>query len=278
MASRYREGFSRSHFSKPRDHIQNSTRPTPKPFVTVLSIMKKYLGMAFFLLFVSVLVSIKHQQYADNSATNGGNQSIPVSSENAPATKDESQKSKESLHPWWAQAYVLIGWPNGITVWALLLTMAVIAVQTMETRKATESAGKQLAFQQEVLRPRLKITNFTRNTFNEAMAGEWVFVNMEISDSGGFPAYGVIADTWIEFVYGVPPYRFSPMAKYNRADFPLNVHAGTPSGFFIPLHRKLTEEERRNMAGAMGAICFRVRLTYRAFGDEVHRRGLHGPS
>ena len=175
--------------------------------------------MAFFLLFVSVLVSIKHQQYADNSATNGGNQSIPVSSENAPATKDESQKSKESLHPWWAQAYVLIGWPNGITVWALLLTMAVIAVQTMETRKATESAGKQLAFQQEVLRPRLKITNFTRNTFNEAMAGEWVFVNMEISDSGGFPAYGVIADTWIEFVYGVPPYRFSPMAKYNRADF-----------------------------------------------------------
>jgi hypothetical protein len=51
---------------------------------------------------------------------------------------------------------------------------------------------------------------------------------------------------------------------------PLNIHVGTPSGFFIPLHRKLTEEEKRYMGAAMGAICFRVRLTYRAFADEVH--------
>jgi hypothetical protein len=140
----------------------------------------------------------------------------------------------------------------------------------METRNAAENAAGQLAFQKETLRPRLKITKFTKNAFTEAMAGEWVFVNMEISNSGGLPAYGVIADTWIEFIHGVPPYRFSPEAKFERAEHPLNIHAGVPSGFFIPLHRKLSEEERRYMGQALGAICFRVRLTYRAFADEVH--------
>jgi hypothetical protein len=145
-----------------------------------------------------------------------------------------------------------------------------IAEQTMETRKAAENAGKQLAFQKEVLRPRLKISEFTKDTFREAIAGEWVFVNMKISNSGGLPAYGVIADTWIEFVRGEPPYKFSPLAKYARANSILNIHSGNPSGFFIPLHRKLTEEEKYAMGHAMGTICFRVRLTYQAFGDEVH--------
>jgi hypothetical protein len=151
-----------------------------------------------------------------------------------------------------------------------MLTLAAIVWQAWETRKTAENAGKQLAFQQETLRPRLKITEFMNNVFDEAMAGEWVIANMKISNSGGLPAYGVIADTWIEFIRGVPPYRFSSQSKYARAEHTLNIHSGAPSGFFIPLQRKLTEEERRNMGGAMGAICFRVKLTYRAFGEEVH--------
>jgi len=156
------------------------------------------------------------------------------------------------------------------TIWALVITFAVIAEQTMETRKAAENAGIQLAFQKEVLRPRLKISEFTKDTFREAIAGKWVFVYMKISNSGGLPAYGVIADTWIEFVRGEPPYKFSPLAKYAKANSILNIHTGNPSGFFIPLHRKLTEEEKYAMGQAMGTICFRVRLTYQAFGDEVH--------
>jgi hypothetical protein len=177
-------------------------------------------------------------------------------------------EAKTSAGP--PQWYAPFEQPDGMLVIIGIVTCFVIGWQSWETRKAAENAGKQLSFQKEVLRPRLKITKFTRNTFNEAMAGEWVFVNMEISNSGGLPAYGVIADTWIEFVHGVPPYRFTPMAKYTRTDYLLNVHVGAPSGFFIPLHRKLTEEEKKYMGGAMGAICFRVRLTYRAFADEVH--------
>jgi hypothetical protein len=115
------------------------------------------------------------------------------------------------------------------TIWALVITFAVIAEQTMETRKAAENAGIQLAFQKEVLRPRLKISEFTKDTFREAIAGKWVFVYMKISNSGGLPAYGVIADTWIEFVRGEPPYKFSPLAKYAKANSILNIHTGNPS-------------------------------------------------
>jgi len=163
-----------------------------------------------------------------------------------------------------------VAWPEGITVWAIIGTGFVIAWQSNETRKAAENAGKQLAFQQETLRPRLKVTEFTNDVFRQAMAGEWVIVNMKISNSGGLPAYGVVADTWIEFIHGVPPYKFSSQAKYAKTEHTLNVHSGVPSGFFIPLHRRLTEEERQNMGRAVGAICFRVKLTYRAFGEEVH--------
>jgi len=168
--------------------------------------------------------------------------------------------------PWW---YVLISWPEGIGGWALLGTGFVIAWQSYETRKAAANAGKQLAFQKETLRPRLSVTEFTNDLFNEARLGEWVFAKMQISNTGGMPAYGVITDTWIEFVAGDPPYRFSPNAKYARARL-MNVYTGKSSGFFIPLHRRLTEEERHLMAKAHGAIIFRVRMQYRAFADEFH--------
>jgi hypothetical protein len=93
---------------------------------------------------------------------------------------------------------------------------------------------------------------------------------MKISNSGGLPAYGVIADTWIEFVWGPPPYKFSSGAKYARADLRLNVHTGDPTGFELPLGRKLTDEERYAMGHAEGTVCFRVKLTYKALGGEVY--------
>lgn len=181
-----------------------------------------------------------------------------------PVQKAENGESKP---PWF---HKLITWPEGITAWLLLATLYAIFWQSWETRKAAENASQQLVFQKETLRPRLRISTFTRDTFKEAMAGEWVFVSMNISNSGGLPAYGVVAETWIEFIRGDRPYKFSSLAKYNRADSPLNVHPGHPSGFFIPLHRKLTEEERYVMGHALGTVCFRVRLTYRAFGEELH--------
>jgi hypothetical protein len=49
---------------------------------------------------------------------------------------DECQDPKQYI-PWW---YVLIAWPDGITVWALLATFGAIVWQAMETRKAAIGA------------------------------------------------------------------------------------------------------------------------------------------
>ncbi len=179
----------------------------------------------------------------------------------------QNTDQSEAKPPWW---HKLIAWPEGITAWLLMLTLGAIGWQSWETRKAAENAGMALVFQQEALRPRLKVNEFINNVLHEAVAGEWVIVNMKISNSGGLPAYGVIADTWIEFVWGESPYKLCPIAKYARADVRLNVHAGHPSGFFIPLHAKLTETERYAMGHAKATICFRVKLTYHALGQEVH--------
>lgn len=232
--------------------------------------MKKYVGTVLLLFMISILVSFKHEYYANDSAKDGDNKSLAVPTNNAPQGKGKSSQADDNTKRWWERGYLFFGWPDGITIWALILTMVVIAEQTMETRKAAENAGRALVFQQETLRPRLKINEFVNNVLHEAVEkGEWVFVNMKISNSGGLPAYGVIADTWIEFVWGNPPYKFSPQAKYARADLRLNVHAGSPSGFFIPLGRRLTEEERYAMGNAEGTLCFRVKLTYQALGREV---------
>lgn len=232
--------------------------------------MRKYLGTFAVFFLLSVLVTLHHEARPNHATYDSADQGLPVPANNAVQAKQNAPDAAERGERWWNFAFLYLGWPNGITIWALAITFVVIAEQTVETRKAAENAGKQLGFQEEVLRPRLKIIEFINNVFHEAMAGDWVTVNMKISNSGGLPAYGVIADTWIEFIHGVPPYQFSSQAKYARAEHLLNIHSGSPSGFYIPLHRKLTDEEKRNMGAAMGAICFRVKLTYRAFGKEVH--------
>lgn len=232
--------------------------------------MWKYLAWFAVVFLCSIPVNFKHEQYANKATSNSREQDFSLYVYDAPQSKEYFPDPNDKAAVWWERGYIFLGWPTGTTIWALVITFAVIAEQTMETRKAAENAGRALSFQQETLRPRLKINEFVNNVLQEAVAGEWVFVNMKISNSGGLPAYGVIADTWIEFVRGEPPYRFSPLAKYARADIRLNVHSGIPTGFFIPFRGRLSEEERYAMGHAKGTICFRVKLTYQAFGKEMH--------
>jgi len=49
----------------------------------------------------------------------------------------EKTASARDYLPW---GYELVAWPEGITVWALLLTLMTIAMQTIETRKSADAA------------------------------------------------------------------------------------------------------------------------------------------
>jgi hypothetical protein len=50
--------------------------------------------------------------------------------------QDECQDSKKYM-PWW---YVLIAWPDGIAVWAVLATLGAIIWQSIETRRAAQAS------------------------------------------------------------------------------------------------------------------------------------------
>jgi len=156
--------------------------------------------------------------------------------------------------------------------WVLIVaagTGVMVGWQAWETRKAAEATNRNIALQTEGLRPRLSVNGLAKDAFKEALDGGWVVVSLKIQNSGGLPAYGVVCETWIEFISGVPPYRFSSNARYRVAD-PLHIHTGKPSGFFIPLCRKLSDEEKQLMANAAGAICFRIKMNYKAFSEDVY--------
>ena len=215
--------------------------------------MKKYLAWFAFVFMLSVFVNLKHEQYANKTTSDGGNQNFTLFLNDAPQRKDYSPDPNDKTAVWWERGYIYFGWPTGTTIWALVITFAVIAEQTMATRKAAENAGVQLAFQKEALRPRLKITNFKNDVLREALSGKWITVQMEISNSGGIPAYKVIAETWAEFIYGLPPYKFSPSAKYDKVNIE-NVHASKPSGFILPFNRGLDDQEKTALVNATGTI------------------------
>jgi hypothetical protein len=157
--------------------------------------------------------------------------------------------------------------------------LGAIVWQAWETRKAAEAGHmaaratfKQAEIQQESLRPRLTISDFVNNTYQESVQGKRVFIEVKIANSGGMPAYGVIAETWIEFLERGPmedPWQFSSKATYHKAA-PINIDTAFPQGFQVPFNRCLTKAEIQQMQEAQGTVCFRLRLTYIVFDRECH--------
>lgn len=105
--------------------------------------MLKYFCGFVVLLAVSLFVSVKYEQYTHEPAPKSQSGSgAPVAPSDAEVAANQAEKAERD-HPCWYFAYQTFGWPNGVTVWALFLTMLVIADQTRHTAraaKATEDA------------------------------------------------------------------------------------------------------------------------------------------
>lgn len=63
---------------------------------------------------------------------------VTAGSVNQRTSTEECQDPKEYM-PWW---YALIAWPDGITTWALLATLAAIIWQAVETRRAANATAE----------------------------------------------------------------------------------------------------------------------------------------
>lgn len=197
----------------------------------------------------------------NNSEKSGNNNDEAVAITKLPTvsvSKDWADKS------YWLFSGLLVV-VSGFQAWLLWRTLRAIKSQadTMES---------QVSIQRETLRPRLTISNFVNDTYEESALGKRVSIDIKIANSGGIPAYGVIAETWIEFLGRGPmerPWQFSSKAKYHKGA-PINIDTAYPQGFQVPFNRCLTEAEIFQMREAKGAVCFRIRLTYLAFDKECH--------
>jgi hypothetical protein len=234
--------------------------------------MLKYLAVLIVFLGFAFIIA-RHDEY---SALKGAR---PAADQHNPAITGKTDENHPQEHPqysYWDSPsghifHNAFRWPEGTTVWAIILTLMAIAEQTSATRRAAEDTRNSVKAQQESLRPRLAI-GFTETTINatpysEMVTGGRLVFTIDLINTGGIPAYGVIPETWIEYL--PRPFRFTTNALYNKGE-PITVHPTNPTHYRVPFNRSLAPNEIVACRNAVATICIRIRLSYQAFGKEAH--------
>jgi hypothetical protein len=102
--------------------------------------MLKYFLVFVLLLAGSVLVTSQYEKYTHEAAAESQKSGASVAASGNTQQPTANTEQAERDHPGWYLAYQVFGWPNGITVWALFLTLMVIADQTKQTAKAADAS------------------------------------------------------------------------------------------------------------------------------------------
>jgi hypothetical protein len=176
----------------------------------------------------------------------------------------QNANQSQSNPLWW---HKLIAWPEGITAWLLLLTLGAIAWQAWETRKAAQSTeASALAFVTSQ-RPQILVTAHGNPPHD--LMGEPPYVQMELQNQGPTTARNLSYEWWIE----VLPFDearpddfadFTTAAYHYSADHRMSVYPQQqPVIIHIPLGRRMTDIERREILGVQKVVCIRVRVIYR---------------
>jgi hypothetical protein len=123
---------------------------------------------------------------------------FPLNPEKQDACKHERDSGSDYL-AWW---YVLFTWPEGITVWALLLTLCVIMYQSYHTRRAADGAllnaeaalkqarfiEQQVALQRSQRRGVLEVSCQPIEADTLARRQTWFLIGIiNLTNSGEFP-------------------------------------------------------------------------------------------
>lgn len=120
--------------------------------------MLKYLAALFLIFGLAVYISIQDKRAAEQStqnATGPNNGALPANAEEYHPQENVSD-AERNLPSW----YGFFRWPNGTTVWAIVLTLVVIADQTSQTAKAAKIAHATFVTQ---YRPKVIVSNIALN-------------------------------------------------------------------------------------------------------------------
>jgi hypothetical protein len=111
----------------------------------------KYWPMLLFVLLIVAILCMS--RYAENREAENPNNGRVSSPQATISPRDAGQGTQNANKPWHYPSWVdIFTWPEGATVWALFLTLLVIAWQSTETRAAAQSAERQIALQSVAMR------------------------------------------------------------------------------------------------------------------------------
>jgi hypothetical protein len=178
--------------------------------------MWKY-GVALLLAFgLAIYISIQDKRAIQQSTQHAEhlNKDATIAKANGDHAEENVPDSPRNLPSW----YGFFRWPNGTTVWAVILTLLAIAEQTAQTaraakatEKAVEISDKALDVQKDTAKRQLRAYMVVRNARLFLHEDGAVEAKMELANCGQTPAYDLRGGTFCEFALypiqdpGVPP-------------------------------------------------------------------------
>lgn len=121
-------------------------------------------------------------------------------------SKENCTKCEENAERSFPTWYRLFGWPEGITAWAILLTLLAIVEQTHETRRAAESSersvkasDKAYALAENTAKKQLRAYMVVRNARLILHQDGFVEAKMELANCGQTPAYDLRGGAFCRF-------------------------------------------------------------------------------
>jgi hypothetical protein len=190
----------------------------------------KYVIAVVVILGCAVHVSRQYQSASDEcgqlcTQINDGDISSPHHGQGC----DECTEHAITVFPRW---YRLFSWPEGITAWAIILTLIVIAEQTMQTRNAAESA---------LLNAKALVNSERPWLIAEVVRGSQMphFYEIQITNYGRTPARFLNGDASYLFaerpdLLSVPPNYSSPFVLPKQLLIAPGKGFPIPHGYNVP--------------------------------------------
>lgn len=154
--------------------------------------MKRYFLSVAALLLVSVLITSEYEKSTRNNASPSENSINTTAPPPQPPKSDGHPENSEWYSPSGLLMYSVFGWPNGVGVWALIITLFAIAEQSVATTKQAEIARKAIILQ---FRPKIRVRTIMLTETNDSLD-----IHIAIFNKGGTPAHimdGTVSLDWL---------------------------------------------------------------------------------
>lgn len=208
------------------------------------------------------------KQDAQQSSRDAKQANVPAASITNNQATSYYEQPRESKPQGW---HKFVAWPEGITTWAIMLTLGAIVWQAWETRKAAITMAQNTAAftlsQRPIIAcdPHEGIHPITDMVTNGRM-------RLDLVNRGQTSAFHCVQEMWVEFVPRTANTDFSNMDNFEFTEDAIHFApphqfslypSHTPLVINVPAGRDFSESDKIAMQKAKLFICIRLLVRYR---------------